>query len=153
MGVSIMTAKEFMESYGKALEEKRRIEEDIIRIEAEIGMPGINYDGMPRGNNISKPTEQSALRFSSQIKRLRKSKDEAVKTMLEVEETVAKLNNAMERKVLRARYIDLQENGASKNWLRIAKELKYSEDGIYRLHRVALKHLEVILKTVQNNKD
>lgn len=140
-----MTAKEYLERYADAQQKKNRIDNVLSRIEAEMESCAINYNGMPRGNNISKRTEQDAIRIAEQKRKLEHAKADAIEIMCEVESTIEMLIDPMEKNVLHARYIDLKENGTPKGWWKIANNLGYSEDGVYRIHRIALEHLEKLI--------
>lgn len=134
-----MTAKQFLRQYeeanSKALQRKREYKKQLEL----IGSVSVKMDGMPHGSNISKPTEEDALRLSEKAQKWREAELEAIKLRQEVYELIDAIPG-IEGKVLYERYINLHK------WEEICILLHYSWQGIHLIHRRALAIVDSRLK-------
>lgn len=134
-----MTAKQFLKQYeeanNKALQHKREYEKQCEL----IGSVSMKMDGMPHGSNISKPTEEAALKLAESAKKWREAELEAIRIRQEVYEVIADIPG-IEGRVLYERYISLYK------WEAICILLHYSWQGIHLVHRRALAIVESRLK-------
>lgn len=134
-----MTAKQFLKQYEeaniKALQHKREYEKQCEL----IGSVSMKMDGMPHGSNISKPTEEAALKLAESAKKWREAEMEAIRIRQEVYEMIADIPG-IEGRVLYERYISLYK------WEAICILLHYSWQGIHLVHRRALAIVESRLK-------
>lgn len=116
-----MTARDYLEQYKEACRRVRRFEqeyrEETLLIDA-IRSASDN-DGMPHGNNISKPTEDKALRLADKRMRLIDARLEAIRIRQEIFDTIM-LVGGFESEVLLERFVYLRE------WMDICRELNYS---------------------------
>lgn len=62
---------------------------------------------------------------------------DALRKMQEIEATIDRLEDAQQRRVLKLHYID------GMRWAEIPDAMHYGIDNIYRLRRLALKHLQI----------
>jgi hypothetical protein len=134
-----MTAKQFLRQYeeanNKAIQRKREYEKQM----ALIGSVTMKMDGMPHGSNISKPTEEDAIRLSEKAEKLREAEREAIRIRQEVYDVIDGIPD-IEGRVLYERYINLHK------WEEICILLHYSWQGIHLVHRRALAIVENRLK-------
>ena len=130
-----MTAKQFLKQYeeanAKALQHKREYERQCEL----IGSVSVKMDGMPHGSNISRPTEEDALKLSEKALRWREAELDAIRTRQVVYEMISDIPGR-EGQVLYERYINLHK------WEEICILLHYSWNGIHHVHRRALAMVE-----------
>ena len=120
-----MTAKEFLKRYEYADLRAKRYE-DEYKLEHElIGSISINYDGMPHGSGISKPTEVKAVRLADKKLRLIDAQLEAIRLRQEIFDTVMGLDG-LEADVLVERYLNLDESGHLQTWESVCDRVHYS---------------------------
>ena len=140
-----MTAKEFMNEYRRIGERITQLDNQIFDIEQTLGVKAVSYDGMSGGDNISKITEDTAVRLATLREKQKKLRDELWRQRVKIEETIYKLSNADHAEVLRRRYIRMQ------TFETIAEEMYMTERWVYTLHGRALQDVEKqrIYKRVQ----
>ena len=133
-----MTAKQFLKQYEeatiKALQHKREYERQCEL----IGSVSMKMDGMPHGSNISKPTEEDALRLSEKALKWREAELDAIRTRQAVYEVICDIPG-IEGQVLYERYISLHK------WEEICILLHYSWNGVHHVHRRALALVDMVL--------
>lgn len=134
-----MTAKQFLKQYEeasyKALQHKREYEKQLEL----IGSVSVKMDGMPHGSNISRPTENDALKLADKALRWKEAELEAIRIRQTVYELIADIPG-IEGQVLYERYINLHK------WEEICILLHYSWQGIHLVHKRALAIVENRLK-------
>lgn len=105
-----MTARRYLEQYKRAVQRIRRYEEEYEResllIDAVRSLS--DNDGMPHGVNISKPTENKAVRLADKTQRIIDAKLEAIRIRQEVFDTIMELDD-LECDVLLQRYVYLKK--------------------------------------------
>lgn len=128
-----MTAKEFLRQYEYADRRAKRLkaeyEEELLLIDA-IRSASDN-DGMPHGHNISRPTEEKALRLADKASTWKEAELDAIHARQVVFEKIYGIDG-IEGDVLFQRYVKLRK------WEEICVELHYSWHGIHAAHRRAL---------------
>lgn len=138
-----MTAKEYLRQYEKAEHRARRYREEYenesLLIDAIRSLS--NNDGMPHGSNISKPTEEKALRLVDKRLRLIDAEVEAIRIRQELFDFIDGIDG-VEGDVLFERYINLRK------WEEICVVMSYSWNGIHKVHRRALAIVEAELNRV-----
>ncbi len=136
-----MTAKEYLKQYEYAVDRVRRYEEEyeneLALIDAVRSVS--DNDGMPHGSNISKPTEEKAIRLADKSLRLTEARLEAIRIRQEVFDLIDSIDG-IEGDVLYERYIKLHK------WEEVCVLLHYSWQGIHLVHRRALAAVESRLK-------
>lgn len=127
-----MTAKQFLKQYeeanNKALQHKREYEKQMEL----IGSISMKMDGMPHGSNISKPTENDAIKLADRAKKLIEAEKKAVQVRQEVYEVIADVPD-IEGQVLYEKYINLC------SWAETADRLHYTVRGVQYAHGRALR--------------
>ena len=140
-----MTAKEYLRQYEYADRRVRRLEaeyeQEMLMVDA-IRSASDN-DGMPHGNNISKPTEDRAIRLADRKLRLVQARLDALEVRQEIFDLINDIEG-VEGDVLYQRYINLHK------WEEICVMLHYSWQGIHLIHRRALAIVESRLKCTNN---
>lgn len=86
---------------------------------------------MPHGTNISKPTEEKAIRLADRRLRLIDAELEAIRVKQEVFDFIDNIDG-VEGEVLKYRYVDLL------TWEEICIRVHYSWRQTHRIHRRAL---------------
>ena len=134
-----MTAKEFLKQYEeanhKALQRRREYEKQCEL----IGSVTVKMDGMPHGSNVSKPTEEDALRLVDKHMALIQAELDAIRVRQQVYDLVDGIPG-IEGQVLYERYINLHK------WEEICVLLHYSWQGVHKVHKRALAIVESRLK-------
>lgn len=135
-----MTAKEFLKQYEYAVRRIRRLEEEYEkeRILIDAIRSTSDNDGMPHGSNISKPTEDRAIRLADKHMKLVDAKIEALEIRQKVFDVINNVQG-VEGDVLYEKYINL------KSWEDIAKTIGYSERQIFNIHGNALQKIRISL--------
>lgn len=139
-----MTAKEYMRQYEYASRRAQRCrkeyEDEMLRIDAVRSLS--DNDGMPHGTNISRPTEEKAIRLSLKAIEWKMAELEAIETRQQVFRIISEIDG-IEGDVLFGRYIELRR------WEDIARTLHYSTQNIFRIHGRAL---QLVAETMMREK-
>ena len=132
-----MTAKEFLKQYEHAQKRADRLREEyeteLMKVDAVRSLS--DNDGMPHGSNISKPTEDKAIRLADKALRWKSAELRAIEIRQEVFDVIYDIPGD-EGELLYNRYIKLMF------WKDIAEVMKYTERGIYKIHGRALRLVE-----------
>lgn len=135
-----MTAKEYLRQYEYAKRRAARYrdmyENELRQIDAVRSLS--DNDGMPHGSNISKPTEDKAIRLADKALRWQQAELDAIAIGDKVFATISDIPD-IEGDVLYLRYIKLRK------WEEICVELHYSWNGIHKVHRRALSIVDGII--------
>lgn len=135
-----MTAKEYLRQYERAVNRARRYREEYEReselIDAVRSLS--DNDGMPHGYNISRPTEEKAIRLADRKLRLIDAELEALRIKQEVFDFIDSIEG-VEGEVLRLRYVELLA------WEEICLKIHYSWRQTHRIHRRALSIVSQLL--------
>ena len=135
-----MTAKEYLKQYEYAQKKADRLREEyeteLMKVDAVRSLS--DNDGMPHGSNISKPTEDKAIRLADKALRWKQAELDAIEIRQEVFDTIWDIPD-VEGDVLYERYIHLRK------WEEICVQLHYSWHGIHSAHRRALNIVEQII--------
>lgn len=138
-----MTAKQFLKQYeeanNKAIQRRREYERQCEL----IGSVSVKMDGMPHGSNISKPTEEDALKLADKHLKLIQAELDAIRIRQEVYDLIDGVPG-IEGQVLYERYINLHK------WEEICILLHYSWKGIHKVHSRALDLVDSALKYTHN---
>ena len=132
-----MTAKEYLRQYEKAEHKVRRYREEYesetMLIDAIRSLS--NNDGMPHGSNISRPTEEKALRLVDKRLRLIDAEVAAMKIRQELFDFIDGIDG-IEGVILYEKYINLL------TWEEVCCKVDYSWSQTHRYHRRALAIVE-----------
>ena len=128
-----MTAKEYLKQYERAVKRVQRYrqqyEDESALIDSVRSLS--DNDGMPHGSNISKPTEDKAIRLADRRLRLIKAELEAIKVKQDLFDFIDGIDG-VEGDVLYHRYIRLLK------WEQICLIVNYSWPNTMRIHKRAL---------------
>lgn len=130
-----MTAKEFLRQYEEAERKARQHKAEYERELEMIGSVSLNMDGMPHGSNISKPTEEAALKLADKALTWKMAEIDAIRIRQMVYDTIHDIQG-IEGQVLYERYINLHK------WEEICVLLHYSWNGVHKAHKRALRIVE-----------
>lgn len=145
-----MTAKEFLLKYeiadrrANALREEYEIENELI----DAIKTTANIDGLPRGNGISKVTEDKAIRLADKAARLHIAELDALRERQEVAEIIFQIRDRDEKTaadqtdVLTERYIHYNQT-----WEEICVKLHMSWGTVHARHKEGLATVTEILQT------
>ena len=137
-----MTAKEYLKQYEYAHKKAERLREEyeseLLKIDTVRSLS--DNDGMPHGTNISKPTEDKAIRLADKALKWKQAELDAIEIRQEVFDTIWDIPD-IEGDVLYQRYINLRK------WEEICVLLHYSWKGIHLIHRRALNIVDERIKT------
>ena len=103
------------------------------------GPAGSSHDGMPRGSDISRPTERLAIRRAEYVNKYRRIKQELEDRLPAIEEGLRGLP-VKEQQVLRYRYVNAW------TWPQVSRKMNYSERQASRIHKKALEALKLLEK-------
>ena len=117
---------------------REEYETELMKVDAVRSLS--DNDGMPHGSNISKPTEDKAIRLADKALRWKQAELDAIEIRQEVFDTIWDIPD-VEGDVLYERYIHLRK------WEEICVLLHYSWKGIHLVHRRALSIVEGLIKS------
>ena len=137
--VKQMTAKQFLRQYEEASNKALQHEREYKRQCELIGSVSMKMDGMPHGSNISKPTENDALRLADAALKWKEAQLEAIRIRQTVYDMIDDIPG-IEGQVLYERYINLHK------WEEVCVLLHYSWQGVHKVHKRALAIVESRLK-------
>lgn len=134
-----MTAKEFLKQYEYADIKARQHRAYYEKMLDKLGSLSVKMDGMPRGSNISRPTEEQALKLADAAARWKEAEISALALREKVYNAIWDIPG-IEGQVLYERYINLHK------WEEICILLHYSWQGVHKVHKRALAIVESRLK-------
>lgn len=156
-----MDAYLFLMQYSNAMAQLKDLKDELSKLELSIGGGGINYDGMPKGTSISKPTERDAIGLALKQKKVSDKEKEAEQIKQDIEKLINRIKQNKSTKyrnktyldhravnmsiILKKRYLNLNACGQQMEWKAISEEMGYSESHAKFLHQSALKLAEEIL--------
>lgn len=133
-----MTAKEYLSTYKKMMEEVRCLDTEIEELWTQLTSSTASSDGMPKGSVQDRQTKLHAI-MADKVQVKRQKKREAEEVMAEVLETIDQVTDPNFRLILFERYIQ------DKNWEEIADHLGYVEEYVRgELHGKALNEIRFI---------
>lgn len=130
--------KEYLNRYKRAVKKYNSLQEQERELQLEMGgLKGIEYSEMPKGS--SRPTDISdyIVKLEKILEKIDEKKQEMQKVRLEIEETIADVQDGTQSRILYLRYIKFMK------WEDICVELKYSWKQIHNLHSKALKNVKI----------
>ena len=138
----IMTAKEYLKSYRKAMLQIKCKKAQIERLRADLLPRGISYTGMPKGSDIVTMADTFARlddmerKALAEIEAAQKQADDVLATINSVSRDDYKL-------ILMDRYV-LNMGGDD-----VAQDVGYVKRHVYRMHGSALDKVDRILEHAQ----
>jgi len=131
--------KEELKEYRFLGKEIDLLEEEIKQIRASI-LASPNFDGMPKGNNISDLTGNTAIKIADLEIKLQAVIDKMINTRGQIERSIETLP-ADERLLMRYRYIE------GMSWEETAVAMHYSWQHTHRIHSRVLQKMRVYEST------
>lgn len=133
--MTIEEKKEYLKSYRKIGRELRSLSEEINQLRLSQIIPGIVSDGLPKSSGGSDLSGYAAR--LDELEREFQAKVSALQQRrAEIEASIALMEDATERAVLRYYYL------CGMAWEQVAEELHYTERHIYSLRNRAIEHFE-----------
>lgn len=133
-----MTAREFLKQFEYATQRAERCRRQYEVAQEKIDAIGSTLGGepgMPHGTGISRRTEDKAIKLADAAAKWKEAEIDALLVKEQVFKVIWNIPG-IEGQVLYEKYINL------KDWPVIASDLFYSESGIYKAHRRALRIVE-----------
>lgn len=133
-----MTAREFLKQFEYATQRAERCRRQYEVAQEKIDAIGSTLGGepgMPHGTGISRRTEDKAIKLADAAAKWKEAEIDALLVKEQVFNVIWNIPG-IEGQVLYEKYINL------KDWPVIASDLFYSESGIYKAHRRALRIVE-----------
>lgn len=138
-----MNVTEYLRRYERADRRAKRLREEYERENELIDCTRSpsDIDGMPKGNNIIKETEEKASRLSDKAMPIKIAEINAVLERIEVAKTIYKVKDIDELDVLVERYINYGQT-----WETICVKLHMSWGTVHNIHRRAKASVAEILE-------
>jgi DNA-directed RNA polymerase specialized sigma subunit len=106
----------------------------------EYTLSAVSYeDVFSKGNNISDPTGNAAIKTTDKIIELNSSIVEDIDNLISLKTNARNKFNQLDiklRTVMELRYLECR------SWENVAEEMNYSIDNVYKLHGVALQKIQ-----------
>lgn len=131
-----MTAKEFLSEMrwlDKRIEDRL---EEVARLRSQINRATAVMSDMPRGGKGRDWTD-TLLKATELERKLADQVNELIRWKAEIREAIDRIDDARLRRVLELRYLNMR------SWRAIAREMKYDERWVQRLHGMALAQIVV----------
>lgn len=133
---------EFLKSYRNA-----KLEEEIYKTEAEaiIGcklLPSLMMNGMPSAHNAKDLSHMSEL-IEEKCQEYMNLRHKSVRTATKVIDSINRLSDTTEKRVLLERYIKYKKDFKLKSWEEIAEVVGYSKSRTMDYHTLALENLQI----------
>ena len=130
-----MTVKEYLRRYEEADRKARQHAAEYERELEKIGSLSVKMDGMPHGSNVSRPTEEAALKLADKAAKWKAAEIDVIRIRQEVYDTIHDIPG-IEGRVLYERYVNLHK------WEEICILVHYSWRGVHHVHIRALQLVE-----------
>ncbi len=134
-----MTAKEYLSQYKKLEELLQATEADLEELKEAYDHIQVQMDGMPRGTEISNPTEALALKITMMTYQVMEERTALLAKKRDIRAVISQIKEWKQIRVINLKYIE------GKSWNEIAKEMHYTRRTITRLHGYALLQVTKIL--------
>ena len=131
--------KEELKEYIETKREIKIIEEKIEYLESKkTSIKSMIIDDMPKPEPEQDRLVQLLIQIEELIELYNEKQSNLIKQQTKIENCIDKLDNALERNIMRLRYLE------SKKWEKICVEVNYSWENVHRIHRK-------ILSKINNN--
>lgn len=129
--------KEELKGYIETKREIKIIEEKIEYLESKkTGIKSMIIDDMPK----PEPEQDRLGELLGEIEELidiyNKKQDKLFKQQIKIEKCIDKLDNALERNIMRLRYLE------GHKWEKVCVETNYSWENVHRIHRKILSKIK-----------
>lgn len=129
--------KEELKEYIETKREIKIIEEKIEYLESKkTSIKSMIIDDMPK----PEPEQDRLVQLIGEIEELielyNEKQSNLIKQQMKIEKCIEKLDNALERNIMRLRYLE------SMKWEKICVEVNYSWENVHRIHRKILSKIK-----------
>ena len=129
--------KEELKEYIETKREIKIIEEKIEYLESKkTSIKSIIIDDMPKPEPEQDRLGQLLGEIEELIDIYNKKQDKLFKQQIKIEKCIDKLDNALERNIIRLRYLE------GHNWEKVCVETNYSWENVHRIHRKILSKIK-----------
>lgn len=128
--------KAFLNSYRKAREELKRLEEERQEVRLNKLLPSQVIDGMPHGSGGSDLSVYAA-KIDEIEREINAARYQCIRTLLYVKNAINEMEDEKEKELLTYRYIRCL------SWEKVAEKMGYSYRHTTKLHGRALIHLQI----------
>ena len=129
--------KEELKEYIETKREIKIIEEKIEFLESKkTSIKSQIITDMPRGEAEQDRLGQLLIQIEELIELYNEKQSNLIKQQTKIENCIDKLDNALERNIMRLRYLE------SKKWEKICVEVNYSWENVHRIHRKILSKIK-----------
>ena len=129
--------KEELKGYIETKREMEIIEEKIEYLESKkTGIKSMIIDDMPKPEPEQDRLGELLGEIEELIELYNKKQIKLMKQQIEIEKCIDKLDNALERNIMRLRYLQ------SMKWENICVEVNYSWENVHRIHRKILSKIK-----------
>ena len=136
-----MTAKEYLQQYGDAVEYEAQVREEYLEQNALINniRSSLGGDGLPRGSDVTSEVEAKAIALAEKAQELKEAEIWAVATRQQIYKTIERVPG-VPRDVLIERYVHL------KKWKDVAAAVNYSVSHTkWNLHNRGLDYIQEMI--------
>ncbi len=105
--------------------ELRTLKQQLKDLEESIGLTSAASDGMPRGNKISRPTEDQALRIKTLLEKVKALQRQVLDEKIRAWDFISSLDDSLLRQIIVCRFVD------GKSWFNVSRAIGrgMTEDG------------------------
>lgn len=129
--------KEELKEYIETKREIKIIEEKIEYLESKkTSIKSIIIDDMPKPEPEQDRLGQLLGEIEELIDIYNKKQDKLFKQQIKIEKCIDKLDNALERNIIRLRYLE------GHKWEKVCVETNYSWENVHRIHRKILSKIK-----------
>lgn len=129
--------KEELKEYIETKREIKIIEEKIEYLESKkTSIKSIIIDDMPKPEPEQDRLGQLLGEIEELIDIYNEKQSNLIKQQMKIEKCIDKLDNALERNIMRLRYLE------SMKWEKICVEVNYSWENVHRIHRKILSKIK-----------
>lgn len=136
-----MEIKQWMQRQWKCDEEIKELQEKIEKAYREMHFQSIG-DGEKVQTSRRNTTEERYVKYIEYTELLEKEVKRLIDIKIETERAIERVDNGIQRRVLRMRYIEF------KHWEDIAEALCYEVRNVYRIHKAALAAVEIVKQDI-----
>lgn len=136
-----MTAKTYLLRYMDACREAQDIELHMAQLKLKYAVPSaIRYTDMPTAHDSNHDLSEYAAKMDQLERMLFRKYSECIDIEVDIIMRLDKMDDQLERQVLRHRYTDITDNGRLCPWEQVADKVGYSRRTVERVHGTALLH-------------
>ena len=136
-----MTAKEYLLRYKDAYREAQDIELKITQLRLKYALPSaIEYSDMPKARNVEHDLSDYMAKVEELTDYLVQKYCKCVGIEGDILKRLDRMEDTLERQVLRYRYTYVTDRGRLMSWDEVAERMNYSVMNVTRIHGRALQH-------------